>query len=208
MIDRVNNNPYTNAYNNTKIKKTVSDDTPKFLLGDEEGVVWDRQDKSEKEDGKTVNKTASVKEDRAELESVKQLDITNREVTSDADNKSSFSVKNIFDGIKSFISRILKAVWYEDDKENQEDNEEALTNKDVAATKYDIPDEKEKDKLIRDSISKKDNAEVMRLITDNYSKIPAKNSTLLTRYDKHGNIQDVNGADKVRILTDKNGMKM
>lgn len=221
MIDRINNNPYTNAYSQSQVKKTSNEDAPQFLLGNEdEGVIWEKS--SEKKASKSVEQNKKnvtpVKNDTVEISSIK----TEADKTKESDNssESSFSfsatLKSFADGIKNFFSQILKAVWYDDEAKssNVKNTDGLVANDNNSSLNESINktpkayDSVEKDRLIRESISKKDNEEVMRILTDNYSKTPARNTTLLTKYDKRGKLANVDGADEVRILTDKKGMKL
>lgn len=249
MIDRVNNNIYTNAYSNKAVKRTQAEDTPAFLLNyDEKGVVWDRSnDEAEKEKSVSENnsKDKLVEELVIKKKNVNTKDTYESTIT-DADNhkndfdilddKSIINLKNlremfrqIFSGVTMMFKSVFNFVWYGNDipdenapekanKETTEETTEKISEKTIekqdkrndSATNKSIAESQtlSKEELIRKSISNKDTDEIMRLLTDNYANKPARNTALLTQYDKYGNIVSVSGADEARILKNKKSINM
>ena len=62
---------------------------------------------------------------------------------------------------------------------------------------------------IRPYLRNKDMAQVISILTDNGNRMVAKNSTLLTYYDKRGRITEPNASDRERILYgDKNARNL
>lgn len=206
MIDRIDNNSYTNAYRSSSVNKVSKEDTPQFLLNyDEDGVVWDRQDTNDKKQiNKTGTKEKSDKRDTFESTIINNDASKNAAVANDSEIIDIAGiVKNVAKSVTDFFKNIFNFIWYGDD--NQE-KEKSVNDSEIKETT--VIDSRQKDKLIRESIEKKDSKEVMRLLTDDYKKQPARNSTLLTHYDRRGNIVNVNGADEERILSGKNAIKL
>lgn len=138
-------------------------------------------------------------------------------------------LKQVFLGVRIVFKKAFDFVWYgnekDDEKNNEKDNEkdskiendkENAIKANLSRLDANIINNSEKDKasnfasktptkeeLIYDSISKNDKDEVVRLLTDNYTNMPARNTSMLTHYDKHGQIVSVNGSDEARILNGK-----
>lgn len=210
MIEKIDGN-YKNPYaqNINTVKKTAGQEAPPFLLNyDEKGVVWDRnEDDSKKIEVKPkekVNTSPKTKNQRDSYES--SIEKTVKPLEEKAETVDiSLLLKNILSRAKDFFRSIYEFIWYGNEKavENEIDNS-ALND----GEKKQAVSEEERDILIRKSIANKDMDEMTRLLTDNYSRIPARGTDLLTQYDKHGNIVPVNGAQRNRILTGKDGMKL
>ena len=133
MVNRVDNrSTVAAAYESTARKRRRSEtDAPAFLLGDEEGVVWDRGDKKEKAVPKK-EETKVKEEPAAPADTVKEdagFDI--REV-----------IGKIRDRIRAIFDKALKLLWYgeEEKKEDKTEAEGALSD-----------DEKEEMKLLHNT---------------------------------------------------------
>ncbi|MCR5120664.1 MAG: hypothetical protein K6B44_13720 [Lachnospiraceae bacterium] len=119
MVNRVDNrSSVAAAYESSARKRKRSEtDAPAFLLGDDEGVVWDRGDKKEKpkprkeeavEEPKPAPKQEAVKEDKG-------FDI--HEI-----------ISKIRDRIRTVFDRALKLLWYgEDEKKEVKQEESAMS---------------------------------------------------------------------------------
>ena len=67
----------------------------------------------------------------------------------------------------------------------------------------------DRDKEIRQYLRSGNLEQVISLVTDNGNKTMAKNSTLLTYYDRHGRLTPLSASDQERILHgDKNVRKL
>lgn len=78
-------------------------------------------------------------------------------------------------------------------------NPEELQNPEVAATRQ-IEREAEREKEIQKLLRSGDMKKVISLVTENGQKTMAKNSTLLTYYDRSGKIAPLSASDQERIL--------
>lgn len=70
-------------------------------------------------------------------------------------------------------------------------------------------DEESRNREIQKSLRSGDVAQVISFLTENGKKTLAKNSTLLTSYDRNGRIVEVGASDRQRVLYgDKNSLKL
>lgn len=228
MIDRINDNRYTNAYRNSSIKKLseVKGETLPFSLDmADDGVVWDRQDSEKKKESdstknanyqKNEKKDSYLSQNKNEFEKDNSQDSKILEENQTRIDKGNISlenvtkvISNIINNVKGIFINIFNFIWYGDEKTESESELLSTKNADSALATIDSDEaSKTKEELIRESISKKDSKEIERLITDNYSKIPARNTSLLTKYDKRGNIVNINGADEAVILKGREFTKL
>ena len=195
MIDRVNNS-YTNSYlnNGTKTRNIgKSEDVPEFLLDyDTRGVVWDRDDKKQKQ---VPNLQKETKKPELKDTYERSQDYTKPEpVKTEASASSGIG---ILDGIKKLFKRIFDFIWYGDQKpEETADKEKAdisipaeeKLNQASKTKDYTGLDENEKDSLIRKLISRHDTDAVVDVLTDGGKNMPARCTSLVTYYDRQGNL--------------------
>lgn len=72
-----------------------------------------------------------------------------------------------------------------------------------------VQEEERRNRKIRQSLQDGDMEQVISLLTENGKRTIAKNSTLLTSYDKHGRVVELNASDRERALHgDKNSWKL
>lgn len=72
-----------------------------------------------------------------------------------------------------------------------------------------VLEEERRNRKIRQSLQDGDMEQVISLLTENGKRTIAKNSTLLTSYDKHGRVVELNASDRERALHgDKNSWKL
>ncbi len=115
MVNRVDNrSTVAAAYESTARKRKRSEtDAPAFLLGDEEGVIWDRRDNKEKPKAK-----------KEEKEKTEEVEIKAKEESADTDG---FDVSGAFakirKSIKEFFDKVLKLFWYGDDEKIRDTKE-------------------------------------------------------------------------------------
>lgn len=207
MITPIGNNNYTTAYSNTGKKQTSKEDVPKFLLGDEEGVVYEPTGKKDSTKENALSLDSTVKNDQA---AYMTLSIDAKD-TKNIEEKKSF-LDGILEGVRGFFARIAKFIWYgegKEDKAKATDSEpgrqpglhleirdfgdEAHTSEDVEASVE--PQNVEETGTDSRNISPKEQYESYV-----QGRRLAHNSTLLTHYDKHGNIVKVDGSDSDRLL--------
>lgn len=140
MIQRINNQNYTNKYsqNVSKVKNT-GDDTPAFLLGnEEEGVIWERQEerkdkKNQKSTGRTdaedkhrnIDGYSSAKPKAA----ISGLTNQDKKIDSAKKTEDSFDFHQLKDKLVGVARKLLKRItnffWYGDDA-----NTKQVTEKD------------------------------------------------------------------------------
>lgn len=221
MVNGVNNNNI-NSYRNHSVRSSKTDmDAPPFLLQyDEKGVVWDHKDQNDKEEEKKIKETggshgnaADVKSVSAKVPPVTDTSAVTKE-TSRAEGQTGEDLfRGILNGIKKFFVGIFNFIWYGDDgKAEQGDKAEEASkaqNADAfgtspvktAAAASDMKDEQmDKDALIKELIARHDTKGVVDILTENHTIQPARNSTLLTYYNRHGKIVELNQTNTGRIL--------
>ena len=112
MVHKVDNrSSVTAAYESTARKRKRSEtDAPAFLLGEDDGVVWDRSDKKEK-----------AKPRKEETVEVKQPEVKTEAA---AAPESSFDIHSIIskirDRIRTIFDRALKVLWYGEDEKKED----------------------------------------------------------------------------------------
>lgn len=217
MIRGVNNNPYHNPYDSGKrVSGKTEEKAPAFLLNyDESGVVWERN-KKEPEKKEPVQEPAA-KSDGVVYES--SLDAKKTTKAAEAKKEENgFDFAAVFRKIGELFRKIANFFWYGDEESVTKESAEASV--DAFDGEKDLPDSEiraetaeeennatvkplsaeEKDEKIRELLRKKDTEGVMDVLTENHKLRLARNSTLLTYYDKRGRIVPVAGVDKERIL--------
>ncbi|MCR4586013.1 MAG: hypothetical protein K5686_09865 [Lachnospiraceae bacterium] len=124
MVNRVDNrSSVAAAYESTARKRKRSEtDAPAFLLGDEEGVVWERGDKKEK--------AKPRKEERIE-ERVEESATPKKESVKEAGK--GFDIHEIIgrirDRIRAVFDRALKLLWYGEEEKKEAGQEEKEMSK-------------------------------------------------------------------------------
>lgn len=222
MVNGVNNNNI-NSYRNHSARPSKTDmDAPPFLLQyDEKGVVWDHKDEQNdnekenkiKEAGESHGRAADVKSAAAKTVSANDTSSVMKDASKAEGQAGEDPFRSILNGIKKFFVGIFNFIWYGDDgKAEQEDKAEEASkahnadtfetspNKNVTAAS-DMEDEQmDKDALIKELIARHDTKGVVDILTENHTIQPARNSTLLTYYNRHGKIVELNQTNTGRIL--------
>ncbi len=221
MVNGVNNNNI-NSYRNHSVRPSRTDmDAPPFLLQyDEKGVVWEHKDQNDKEEEKKITEAAETHKKAADVKTVaaKAASANDtpavRKDTSEAKGQAEGELfRGFLDGIKNFFINIFRFIWYGDDgKEEQGDKAEAASkaqntdaygtspDKNVTAASAGEDAQMDKDALIRELIARHDTNGVVDILTENHTIQPARNSTLLTYYNRHGKIVDLSRTNTGRIL--------
>lgn len=234
MINGIDSRNYTNPYqNNVKKVNQAGEDAPAFLLGnDENGVVWERQNEKEKKSNseESIKKQDESPEKQAHTEKIDASN-KNKESSSNKSDVDSFSniIKRIAESLRKIIKGMANFFWYGNEKETSggENDKLELSKIDDAEKEPDINplekktekteltdtgknelSEEEQDRIIRELLKNNDTEAVMDMITDHNRKQLAKNSNLLTQYDKHGSLRELSGSEQVRILTGDKVIKM
>lgn len=236
MINGIDSRNYTNPYqNNVKKVNSAGEDAPAFLLGnDENGVVWERQQEKEKKSNSedAIKKQKDEKETTLHSNKVDSAKIVGGNNSLDEQVSPSFSniIKKITESLKKILRGMANFFWYGNEKnatndENEktelpgaEENLEAKVpvneaelegpEKGYASTESTELTEEEQEQKIRELLKNNEKDAVMDLITDHNKKQLAKNSTLLTQYDKHGSLRELSGSEQIRILSGDKAIKM
>ena len=228
MIDRVGNTRYTDAYiNSARHTEATRTDAPAFLLGnEEEGVVWDRQseNKSEKKDVSVKNQNKNTKKDTYES-SLKPAPSKEKKSNPEEIKKPAFmepwslnaftgAVKNLFKSVKYVFKGLFDFIWYGEQKEDKEasdkvkeisgkESSEKSTSKNEAAKEG--SEIKESDNTGKNKKPEKPYEITMEYVKKmNEGRTAARNTDLLTTYNKFGKTTYPSKSDAERILhTDK-----
>lgn len=122
MIRPVSNNNYTSAYrDNSGKNRGDSKDAPAFLLGDEDGVIYEPSKKDKPASVKDVKTDARSTSSKEHLSTV-TISSANKSQRQEASKKQS---DGIFSQIKKVFNKIFRFIWYGD--------EQASTIEDVKA---------------------------------------------------------------------------
>lgn len=223
MINRVDGqHNYTNPYERQKRKSgRVEADAPAFLLDyDEKGVVWERSSQQEKGQ---IPKESAASDDRKEAKKQKKAEPVKEKDTprtEEAKASSDGFFKGIFKRLRGLVQGILNLVWYSGEEEKKTpdetvpETENAVTEISetgdtvipVAEEEAEDPEaslelsEEEEDKELRELIAKKDDKAFMDRLTRGNRRKPARNTSVLTSYDRHGRLVKPEDADAGRIL--------
>ena len=216
MINGINSNNHINSYANSVKPKKTDADTPSFLLQyDERGVIWEHNDQNKKAE---TQKAGKQQEQGGKIDAVdtgdagRNASMKKTEADSAADLQRSFGdslgtlLQKVFGGARSFVSKVFHFIWYGDDKKEEiketQEQIEAPVKPVEAVSASAIPERKpeETDAAIREMIARHDTDGVVNILTQNHTIRPAHNSTLLTYYDRHGKIVDMNHTNTGRIL--------
>ncbi|MDE6743673.1 MAG: hypothetical protein K2J95_07350 [Lachnospiraceae bacterium] len=221
MINGVNNNNI-NSYRNHSVRPSKTNmDAPPFLLQyDEKGVVWDRKEQDDQENEKKVQeaeenrkKAADVKSATAKALSVNDAPPAMKDTSKVEGQAGEDLFRGILNGVKNFFVGIFNFIWYGDEgKAEQTQKEERIkvqagdsvgtepVTSAVAAASTGEGEQIDKDALIKELIARHDTKGVVDILTENHTIQPARNSTLLTYYNRHGKIVELHQTNTGRIL--------
>lgn len=230
MINRIDGNQY-NDYNAAKTVNNIKDSGEKFSLNNS---LYQKQDKQLEETGDKDNNPATDKTKarttersgvRLELSRDGQQAGVKRKQDKTAVNEHSQAAGQSFlDTVQKFITDFIQTVkeafnriWNEPQSEESVQSsdvtseeaerytEEYLTLKGLSTEKATV----DKDGEIQKYLHSGNLDQVISLLTDNGQKTIAKNSTLLTYYDRNGRLTQINPSDRERILHgDRNTRKL
>ncbi|MBR6257663.1 MAG: hypothetical protein IKR23_09820 [Lachnospiraceae bacterium] len=195
MIDRVGNgNTYTPPYERGGKKAArVEGDAPAFLLPGEEqngGVIWDRGPKDD------IPRSAAQKQKKKDKEEYTPPITEQRQELEGEDDElkqSGFGklLGRIGEAIKSFFLNL----WYGGEKTEEKDPDAAED------TEPDVSSVNDSESRIRAAISSNDPDALMEELTEGGKKHPARNTSLLTHYDRRGRLVKPSDAEAGRILS-------
>ena len=232
MINKVNGNDY---YDYTKLNMPASAD----MTGNGEKFSLDYQradDKKEEEEGKekisreSAGKNPAGNSARSALREGVRLELSGREQTGTLDGPQGIS--ELLDTVRSWIAsalqsfkELLNRIWNDPVPENEvlpiEEvpveaadrlSEEYLDINPVNSADTDsrpLPDGADKDREIQKYLRSGNLEQVINLLTEDGHRTIAKNSTLLTYYDRNGRFTSISASDQDRILHgDRNVKKL
>ncbi len=222
MVNGVNNN-HINSYTNHSVRPSKTDmDAPPFLLQyDEKGVIWERKDQEDKEKEKKVKEAeerlkraaaADAKAVSVKTPLVSDMPTVGKDAYKTEGQAEGGLLRGILDGVKNFFVGIFNFIWYGDDGKTEQTYEPG--KKEPAADSFRVGQGKSEtttvssaedaqtdtDALIKEMIARHDTKGVVDILTKNHTIHPARNSTLLTYYNRHGKIVELNQTNTGRIL--------
>lgn len=232
MIYRVGDNEIT-TYDNKSLKTTAkSGSQEKFSLEQySEGQIPEdkEKDKDEKKDAQKTGKSMPV---RTESGGVK-LELSaagisgkgggnraQRSAESESGKAFLESVRQLWEKFITFLKGIFEKIWNdppaeaavvseESDTAGTSQPQEGETEPEPLSAEALEKEQQEKEAKIRECLASHDMNRMVSLLTEDGNKTLARNSTLLTYYDKTGKIADVNVSDRERILHgDRNVRKL
>ncbi|MBR1472335.1 MAG: hypothetical protein IJ600_11925 [Lachnospiraceae bacterium] len=222
MVNRVDGqHNYTNPYERRSGKAArVDADAPAFLLDyDEKGVIWERSQDTPK--GQIPKDSAAPKQQeekqkrKAPRSSVKEAD---REAREQDTAPKGHLLQSILQGLRGVVHGFLQLVWYSSDKEETAGKEGAADR--TAETGADAPIQKEllqkpekeasageesadprsEEERIREKLAQKDQKGFMDILTRGNQRKPARNTSILTAYDRRGRLVKPDDAQRGRLL--------
>lgn len=213
MVQGINHNNYIDSYNrNQKKAMKTSEEAPPFLLNyDEEGVVWER-DEAEKGRAKsteTKNEKSAVNSPGSTSNNAKKRDayestifqekVAEKTKKDNAGTAGAF-IRQISLFLKNAVIKLKQFFWYgSDEKAKGQDAQVGEVKKDITLTR---------EERINELLLKKDKAGLVDELTEHNTKVLAKNTELLTQYNRFGKVVEVNGSMKKQILEGDKAMKM
>lgn len=232
MIYRVGDNEIT-TYDNKSLKTTAkSGSQEKFSLEQySEGQIPEdkEKDRDEKKDAQKTGKSMPVRTEsggvKLELSAagISGKDGGNRaQRSAESESGKAFleSVRLLWEKFITFLKGIFEKIWNDppaeaevvsEDSETEEvsqPQEGGLEPEPLSAEMLE-KEQQEKEAKIRECLASRDMNRMVSLLTEDGNKTLARNSTLLTYYDKTGKIADVNVSDRERILHgDRNVRKL
>lgn len=222
MVNGVNNN-HINSYMNYSVRPSKTDmDAPPFLLQyDEKGVVWERKDQEDKEKEKKAKEAeerlkkaaaADAKTVSVKTSSVSDTPSAGKDTSKTEEQAGGGLLRGLLEGARNFFVGIFNFIWYGDDGKTGQTYEadkkgSAVDGFKTGQEKSEIKMEpsaedvqKDTDALIKEMIARHDTKGVVDILTKNHTIQPARNSTLLTYYDRRGKIVELNRTNTGRIL--------
>ncbi len=219
MVNRVDGN-YYNDYSQMKSVNTVSDNGEKFSLDYRQENL--QSEETEKED--QHSKAAKARKEAAERNGVKlelskdaapaatkwdKTQAVKEQPTSET--KSLFvSIQEVFTDIMQYVKDFFYKIWNDaaetetvDAQDNVTDEEsfEATLQENLRRT------QSTEEELLKKALHTGDLPQVIDILTENGTKTIAKNSTLLTYYDKNGRVVEPSASDRERILHGDRGSR-
>lgn len=227
MVNRIGNN-YTNPYVNTPTKTSSNGEkAPAFLLSfDEDGVIWDRESDGGKKDALQTkvgdNKGHDAKRDEKGVEyisTIQKSDVEELEAKEKAPSLFQI-IGTLISSVRTAITKAFDYIWYGDDEkqstvigEAESENKEEIAGKDAEELGEGIAEDKARaDSKISANVRRlRHRTEFEKKLADARNGVdgtPARNTDLLTTYDRRGNIRKISATDSSRILKGDKSIKL
>lgn len=97
-------------------------------------------------------------------------------------------------------AELTEADWIAEASETAQTMEASEAVETARIIEAGVMDEEQRNRIIRQSLRDGDMEQVINLLTENGRRTIAKNSTLLTSYDKNGRVVEPNASDRERAL--------
>lgn len=219
MINRVNGN-YYNDYSQMKSVNTVSDNGEKFSLDYKQENLSSETTKKEDAD----SKAAKAKKEAAERNGVKlelskdaasrengwhKPQLTDKDTLSVEPKSLITSIQSLFTDMIQYVKDFFYKIWNDTDSEKSLEVSENADEESFETTLQESlkKTQAEEEALLKKALHTGDLPQVIDILTDNGTKTIAKNSTLLTYYDKNGRVVEPNASDRERILHGDRGSR-
>lgn len=221
MIDRIDNSNYYNNYTTMNKKKVNTKD---FSLELKERPFSQPEDSASKEES-GVQLELNQNEYAKEKDSDSKVKSINSTQSSFASNGITFpQIKQAFHSFVQLLKETWNLIWNDPPAKSDQNHPlqsssslnmeseslDVLNSNDLISVNnsYTSSGENKDDSQIQKVLKSKDLNQLTKIITQNGKLKLAKNSQLLTTYDRQGKIVQLDGSEKERILRgDKNLMK-
>lgn len=214
MVNRVDGN-YYNDYSQMKSVNTVSDNGEKFSLDyKQDNLQSEETGKNDKESdaAKAKKKAAERNGVKLELSKAAQQAGTKTEYKTETSKEQSLpEQKSLFTAIQETITGIVQSlkeffykIWNDTDEVPETELQtETETEASLNMEKQPIDEEE----VLQEALHTGDLPQVISILTENGKKSIAKNSTLLTYYDRNGRVVEPSASDRERILHGDRGSR-
>lgn len=217
MINKVDGNNY---YTYTNQKKISGPDTDEKFDLDYKNSEWSPEAKDKKE-------ISDQEKQQQTKQSGVVLELSDRGLNAGADSRWRAETTRtqsegrseqvpLLESIRTYVMTAIAAVreffyniW--NDQSQEDVPQDVQPSKDILLEPVEIIDasdgrpvpavaEERRNREIQESLRVGDMDRVINLLTDNGKRTIAKNSTLLTNYDKHGRVVEPSASDRERVL--------
>ncbi|MBR3525016.1 MAG: hypothetical protein IKO11_04130 [Lachnospiraceae bacterium] len=199
MINPVDSrNTYTGAYERGGKKAArIEGEAPAFLLPDDGGVIWERGSSP-----KQAPKPKAKKEEYRPLQSVREEKTEKKEEQKKAAAAPGQTQGGFFSRIAAFFRDFFSKLWYGDEagKKEKEENKENAEKTAAAGNAAGGESGGSREQRIRDLIAAKDTEALSKELTGDGKRKPARNTGLLTYYDRFGRIVRPRDSEAARIM--------
>ncbi|MCR4643170.1 MAG: hypothetical protein K5697_14240 [Lachnospiraceae bacterium] len=198
MINPVDSrNTYTGAYERGGKKAArIEGEAPAFLLPDDDGVIWERGT-SPKQSPKPKAKKEEYRPSQSAEEKKTEKKEERETAASPGQPRGSFLSR-----VAAFFREFFSKLWYGDEagKKDPEENKESVEVSAASGNAAGRGTGSGREQRIRDMIAQKDTEALSRELTEGGKKKPARNTGLLTYYDRFGRIVSPADSEAARIM--------